>query len=214
MVVTVSADREAPTERIRPNPTSALAIIVPVLIGAAVAIALGAYAKVHDPQGFSINVAGFSEPRSVKSWLTTLAALLALFQLTSALAMYGKLEPVLRRFRRTPPGYAAYTAEPTVPSWIAPAHVWSGRLAVLATVPVVVHCLYALGYQDFETRVLAHSLLGCFFYGIFVCKMLLLTRKGLPGWVIPVAGGLTLTGLIGIWLTSALWFFQTYGVIL
>jgi Family of unknown function (DUF6529) len=57
--------------------------------------------------------------------------------------------------------------------------------------------------------VLFHSLFGCLFYGVFVTKMLLLTRKRLPGWVIPVAGGLLFFGLVYVWLTSALWFFQT-----
>ena len=119
---------------------------------------------------------------------------MALFQLTSAFAMY----------RLIPGGRA--------PSWIGTAHVWSGRLAVLASVPVAVHCLYALGFQSYDNRVLFHSLFGCFFYGAFVTKMVLLTRKGLQGWVIPVAGGLVFFGLVYIWLTSALWFFQTTGV--
>ena len=190
----MSADNTLPGPGTR-SATPALAIVVAVLIGAAVAVALGVYGKVHDPRFFSINVAGFSSPTAVKSWLATLAAALAVFQLGSALAMYGKI-----------PGIGS-------PRWLGPAHVWSGRLAVVATVPVAVHCLYALGFQDYEPRVLWHSLLGCFFYGAFVTKMLLLTRKGLPGWALPLAGGLVLTGLIGIWLTSALWFFQNNGII-
>jgi len=119
---------------------------------------------------------------------------LALFQLVSAFAMY----------RLIPGGRA--------PSWIGTAHVWSGRLAVLVSVPVAVHCLYALGFQSYDTRVLFHSLFGCFFYGAFVTKMVLLTRNGLRGWVIPVAGGLVFFGLVYVWLTSALWFFDTTGI--
>ncbi|MDT5011014.1 MAG: hypothetical protein QOH57_2631 [Mycobacterium sp.] len=169
-------------------------MLIAVVIGALVAVGLGAFAKVHDPRFYAINIAGFSSGTSVKAWLATIALVLALFQLFSAFAMYGLL-----------PGKA--------PSWIGSAHVWSGRLAVLATVPVVVHCLYALGFQSYDNRVLAHSILGCFFYGVFVTKMLLLTRKGLPGWVIPIAGGLLFFGLVFVWLTSALWFFQTKGVV-
>jgi hypothetical protein len=60
--------------------------------------------------------------------------------------------------------------------------------------------------------VLFHSLFGCFFYGAFVAKMLLLTRKGLPGWVIPIAGGLVFFVLVFIWLTSSFWFLQTSGL--
>ncbi len=190
-MVTVSAEREtAPLGRPQ---AGAAAIAVAVLVGAAVAVLLGVYGKTHEPSAFSVNVAGFSGPQAVKAWLATVAFVLALGQFVSALAMYGKL-PV-----RTP-------------SWIATAHVWSGRLAVLVSVPVAVHCLYALGFQDYDARVLWHSLLGCCFYGAFVAKMLLLTRKGLPGWVIPAAGGLVLSGLTGLWLTSSLWFFQHNGL--
>ena len=166
---------------------------VAVVIGACVAVGLGVFGKVHDPQFFSISVAGFSSGLAVKAWLGTLAVVLALFQFGSAFAMYGLL------------GGRA-------PGWISTAHVWSGRLAVLASVPVAVHCLYALGFQGTDTRVLFHSLFGCFFYGAFVTKMLLLTRKGLPAWVIPIAGGLVFFGLVFIWLTSSLWFFQTSGI--
>jgi len=185
----------APT---RPLPARApranAAILVSVLAGAAVAVALGAFGKVHDPQFFSVSVAGFSSGTAVKSWLATLAVSLAIFQLVSAFIMY----------RLTPGGRA--------PAWIVPAHVWSGRLAVLASVPVAVHCLYALGFQSGDSRVFFHSLFGCFFYGVFVTKMTLLTRKGLQPWVIPIIGGLLFFVLVYVWLTSALWFFETTGL--
>lgn len=168
--------------------------MVIVLIGAAVAVGLGVFGKVHEPQFFAVNLAGFSSGTAAKTWTATIAVGLALFQFGSAFAMYG----LLPRGR--------------VPSWLSKAHVWSGRLAVLASIPVAVHCLYALGFEATDTRVLFHSLFGCFFYGVFVTKMLLLTRKGLAPWVIPVAGGLTFFSLIFIWLTSALWFFETSGV--
>ncbi|WP_338774540.1 DUF6529 family protein [Nocardia vulneris] len=187
----MSAEREtAPLGR---SQSGTAALAVALLIGAAVAVLLGVYGKTHEPAAFSVNVAGFSGPQAVKTWLATLAFVLALGQFVSALAMYGKV-----------PG--------RTPSWVGTVHVWSGRLAVLVSVPVAVHCLYALGFQHYDTRVLWHSLLGCFFYGAFVAKMLLLTRKGLPGWVVPVAGGLVLTGLTGLWLTSSLWFFQHNGL--
>jgi hypothetical protein len=28
----------------------------------------------------------------------------------------------------------------------------------------------------------------------------------MPGWLLPVVGGLTFAALIGVWLTSSLWF--------
>lgn len=178
----------------RANSTGGVALLIAVVVGALVAVALGVFGMAHEPRFFSVNVAGFSSGTSVKSWLATLAVALGLFQLVSAFAMY----------RLVPGGRA--------PGWIGAAHVWSGRLAVLVSVPVAVHCLYALGFQGTDTRVLFHSLFGCFFYGVFVTKMLLLTRKGLPGWVIPIAGGLLFFGLIYVWVTSAWWFFYTSGV--
>jgi len=184
---------EAPTTA-TPTGSSGIAVLIAVALGALVAVGLGVFGKVHEPQFFSVSVAGFSSGTAVKAWLATLAVVLALFQLVSAFAMY----------RLIPGGKA--------PAWIGTAHVWSGRLAVLASVPVAVHCLYALGFQSFDNRVLFHSLFGCFFYGAFVTKMVLLTRKGLRGWVIPVAGGLVFFTLVYVWLTSALWFFQTSGI--
>ncbi|MCP9620155.1 hypothetical protein FOH10_05910 [Nocardia otitidiscaviarum] len=173
--------------------TTASAIALIVLAGAATAVALGVYGAVHTPAGTAVSLAGFSSPGAVKSWLATVVVVLAVGQDISALAMYGLLP-------RVRPG-----------RWASFWHVWSGRLAVLISLPVAVHCLYAFGFATFDTRVLVHSLLGCLVYGIFVTKMLLLTRKGLPGWVIPVAGGLLFTGFVGLWFSSAVWYFRVKG---
>jgi hypothetical protein len=177
-----------------PTSGGSIAVVVAVVVGALVAIALGVFGRVHDPRFFSINVAGFSGPMAVKAWLATAVVVLALFQLLSALIMYGRI-----------PGVGA-------PAWIGPVHVWSGRLAVLVSVPVAVHCLYALGFQSSDLRVLIHSVLGCLFYGVFVTKMLLLTREGSKSWAVPVAGGLLFMTIVLVWLMSALWFFQTRGL--
>ncbi|HEX6869630.1 MAG TPA: DUF6529 family protein [Micromonosporaceae bacterium] len=163
------------------------------LVGAAVSVGLGVYGRVHEPTLIAVNLAGFSGPLPAKAWLTSGAALFALVQLVSALALYGKL------------GLSA-------PSWTGTLHRWSGRVAFLLAVPVAIHCLYALGFESASPRVLIHSLLGCFFFGAFTAKMLLLTRKGMPGWALPLLGGAAFTGLAGLWLTSALWFFSTTGV--
>jgi hypothetical protein len=173
-----------------PVPASRALLLI-IVAGAAVSIALGVYGNVHTPTGVAINVAGFSGPREVKSWLATGAIIGGLIQLVTALAMYGKI-----------PSRA----------WVSVVHRWSGRVAFLLTVVVAMHCLYALGFQTFDTRVLVHSLVGCLFFGAFTTKMLVLTRDGLPGWVLPVLGGLVFTALVTLWLTSALWFFTTAGV--
>ena len=99
-------------------------------------------------------------------------------QVGSSLVMYGKVRGV------------------TAPSWISGLHRWSGRIAFIFTVPVVVHCVYALGFQTFNARVLLHSIAGCLFFGAFTVKMLALTRRGMPGWVLPVLGGLAFAPLL------------------
>lgn len=189
-----AVETDTPTRPVPVSRRATTAVLVPVVVGAATALTLGAFGKVHEPQFFSVNVAGFSSGTAVKSWIATLALGLAIFQLASAFIMY----------RLTPGGRA--------PRWIGSAHVWSGRLAVLASVPVAVHCLYALGFSSSDSRVFFHSLFGCFFYGVFVTKMMLLTGRSTRPWVIPIAGGVLFFVLVYVWLTSALWFFQTSGL--
>jgi hypothetical protein len=172
----------------RPHPARYL---VPAVVAAVVAVALGAYGKVHDPEGTAFNLAGFSSTSAVKSWLATAAFAFVLVQVVSAFMVYGKLRG---------------------PAWAPALHRWSGRIAFLVAVPVAVHCLYALGYQTYSTRVMWHSFLGCFFFGAFSAKMLLLRAERLPGWLLPVVGGLAFAVLTLLWLTSALWFFRTVGV--
>jgi hypothetical protein len=145
----------------------------PLAVGGGVAVALGVFGWLHEPGV----VAGSSGLPAVKLWLAGGAALLAVVQLLSALGR-----------RRLP--------------WAAPVHRWSGRVAFLLTVPVAVHCLYALGFAAYNPRVLAHSLLGCFFYGAFTAKMLFVSRTDLAWWVLPAAGGSVFTALLALWLTA------------
>src|SRR5213080_4295478 len=174
--------------------SGAAKLVVPSLIGALVALTLGIYGHLHHPTGIAINIAGFSSPGSVKSWLATGATVFAIVQVGSALVMYGKVPRV------------------TAPEWIGGLHKWSGRIAFLLAVPVAIHCLYALGFQQYSTRVLIHSVFGCLFFGAFTVKMLILPKRDLPGWVLPVVGALVFTLLVVIWLTSAYWFFSTFGI--
>ncbi|HEX8519511.1 MAG TPA: DUF6529 family protein [Pseudonocardia sp.] len=172
--------------------TDTRALVVAFAVGSLVSVGLGVYGSLHRPAFFALNVAGFSSGLAAKAWLTTAAFVLALVQLLSALVMYGRL------------GARA-------PWWIGGLHRWSGRVAVLLTVPVAVHCLYALGLRADEPRVLVHSLLGCFFYGAFAAKMLVL-RARTPDWTLPVLGGAVFTGLTALWLTASVWFFTTSGL--
>ena len=175
---------------------SATRLLVPTALGGAVAVALGVYANEHDPTGESILGDGlfFSATLNMKAWLATAAIALALFQITSALWIYGRLPAA---------------GEP--PTWLGVAHKLSGTLAFLVSLPVAYHCLWALGFQDSTGRVLVHSLAGCFFYGAFVAKVVVVESKRLPGWALPLAGGAVFSALAAIWLTSSLWFFDNFG---
>ncbi len=167
------------------------ALIAPALAGGAVALALGVYGRVHDPTGRSINDLGFPSLLAMKSTLATIAVVLALFQLASALRMYGRL--------RVPR---------TVPRWLPAAHRWSGTVAFVVSLPVAYHCLWSLGLAtDRGARPLVHGLLGCAFYGAVATKLLALRTSRLPRWAIPVVGATLVTALVGVWLTSALWWF-------
>jgi hypothetical protein len=168
-------------------------------LGSLVAVGLGVYGRMHEPASVALNIAGFSSGLAAKAWLASGAFLLVLVQLWSAAALYGR---VGRRWR----------AAGGAPDWVAGLHRWSGRAAVLITVPVAVHCLYALGFEDSTPRVLVHSLAGCFLYGVFVTKMLVLQQPRAPRWSLPLFGGVLFTTLTAVWLSSAVWFFSTSGL--
>jgi Family of unknown function (DUF6529) len=168
-------------------------LLAAAAVGALVAVSLGIYGNVHDPADDLAITLGFQDTITMKVWLASASALLAIVQILSALWIFGKL----------PLGAA--------PEWIGGLHRISGRLAFLFSLPVAYHCLYQLAFQDSTTRVLAHSLLGCLFYGAFATKIMVVRAHGLPGIVLPLAGGLLFAVLIGVWLTSGLWFISENG---
>ena len=174
---------------------SSLVFLGAVLAGACVAVAVGVFGRVHDPENTTLKLF-FSDTIHFKVWATTLVFALALAQLFGGLWMFGKL-----------PGGPA-------PSWVGPAHRVSGTLAFLVSLLVAYHCLFSLGFNPEEThgRQFFHSLLGCTFYGAFVTKVLVVRSRRMPGWAIPVIGGLLFTALVLLWLTSAFWFFRNVGV--
>src|SRR3712207_2368666 len=108
-------------------------VLVAFAVGTAVAIGLGVYGRLHDPTGQAINIAGFSSGIAAKAALTTVAMVLAVVQTVTAMALFGKIR--------------------LTGAWVGAVHRWSGRVAVAVTVPVAVHCLYALGFQGFDARV-------------------------------------------------------------
>jgi len=167
--------------------------LVALLGGAVVAVALGVYGSRHQPTGQAITTLGFGSMIAMKVWLAVIAGVLAVGQLVSALWMYGKLgRPAPRR--------------------LGLVHRFSGTAAVIVSLPAAYHCLWSLGFQTYDARVLAHSLLGCLFYGAFVTKVVALHTKSSPGWLLPLAGGTLLTALVVVVLTSAGWYLGTVGL--
>jgi plastocyanin len=128
---------------------------------------------------------------SLKSWLANGVLALAAFQLYSALWLYGRL-----------PGRR--------PAWLGLAHRASGYAAIVLSLPVAYHCLLAYGFRNFDRRTVVHSIAGCFFYGAFVAKVIVVRSRRLPGWALPVAGGTMVTLVVVLWYSAALWYFNNF----
>jgi len=178
-----------PSPRIR----SASWLAVPLTAFALVALTVGLLARERlDPEKGYFDLF-FSDTIHLKAWFATAAAVLALTQLFTAAWIFRKLP-----WRR--------------PAWIPSLHRWTGRTAFVLTLPVAYHCVFKLGYQETDSRLLAHSLLGCCFYGAFAAKVLIVRLHRFPVWVLPTAGGLLFGVLVAVWYTSAVWLFRLVGV--
>jgi len=162
-------------------------LAVPLLAFALVSLTAGLLAD-HSPRTKGYFRLFFSDPVHLKAGFATAAVALACFQLFSAAWIFKKL-PWAR------------------PRWIGRAHRWSGRLAFAATLPVAYHCIFKLGFQTPDARVIAHSLLGCFVYGVFAAKVTVVRLHRFPRFALPVAGGTLFAVLIGVWYTSAVWLY-------
>jgi hypothetical protein len=164
------------------------------LLAVGVGAALYAAGRLHTPN-YAFALFGESGLAAVrlKSWLATIALGLAALQLVAALWMYGKLP-----LRGRPPRA------------VRPAHRVIGFGLFAVTVPIAVHCLIAYGVQLTSVRVAVHSLAGCFLYGAFLAKVLLVRSSRLPDWALPVAGGTLVTLVAVLWYTSALWYFNGF----
>lgn len=172
-------------------------LLAPLVALAFFSLLAGLLAKAYVPEAGSYPGGWFdlffSDTIHLKAWLATAAATLALLQLVTAAWIFHKL-PWAK------------------PAWVNPVHRWSGRLAFVATLPVAYHCIFKLGFQSGDDRVLWHSLLGSAFFGAFGAKVTIVRLKRFPTLVLPLAGGLLFAVLIGVWYTSALWFFRLVGV--
>jgi hypothetical protein len=175
------------------KPTRWVVPLVAIAAGAALSVALGVYGREHTPTFEAITTFGFGSMIEMKVWLAIAVGVLAVAQLVGALWMYGKL------------GIAA-------PGWLGIAHRVSGIVLVVVSLPVAYHCLWSLGFQSYDTRVLIHSLVGCLVYGAVVTKVVAVQSSSAPGWLIPLAGGLLFTAFVVVVLTSAGWYLNEFGM--
>lgn len=185
------------------NPMAPKSMTLPLTAfagGAVVALLVGVFGKVHDPTLSHTTTLGFRTVIAMKVALTTVIGVLVVLQLLGALWMYGKL------------GIRA-------PSWVGPAHRASGTIALLLSVFVAYHCLWALGLESgryrggekVPLRTVVHGVLGCAVFGAIVVKVVAVRSRRAPSWFLPVAGGLLFALLVLVVLTSAVWYLNAKG---
>jgi len=170
------------------------ALAVPLALGALTALALGIYSSVNEPTGRDFVLTGFDSTASWKSALASVTVFLFVIQMTLGLRITGRFGP------RRPP-----------PPWAADAHRLIGTVAFGISIPVVFHCLWALGYQSGNSRVVVHSLFGFFAYGLYVAKILTVRSDRPPERALPVIGSLLGFTMLAAWWTSAFVFYAGTG---
>ena len=167
------------------------------LAAAALALGLYVFGTQHTPD-YTTSLFGQVGPETykLKSWLATGVLAFAIVQLGLALWIYGKLPLVS-------------IASPQV----SQVHRLLGALAILLTIPIAYHCALAYGVQTHvDTRVAVHSIAGCFIYGAFLAKVILVQSPSwrLPPWALPLIGGTLVVTVVVLWYTSALWYFNDF----
>ena len=166
------------------------------LAGAIVAVVLYIVGKAHTPD-YTTGLFGQSGLNAImlKSALATAALGLAVVQVLLALWIYRKL-PLAGR----------------APKPVGMTHRVVGAVLVAVTLPIAIHCFLAYGVVLTDARKVIHSIAGCVFYGAVVSKVVLVQSRRLPGWALPVAGGLLALLVALLWYTSALWYYNGYSI--
>jgi hypothetical protein len=168
--------------------------------GAVVALLLGIFGKLHDPTLDGTTALGFDTVLEMKVAVSIVIGALAVGQVIGALWIYGKL------------GIRA-------PAWLGTAHRISGATALLLSVFVAYHCLWALGLESgtlengekVPTRTVVHGVVGCAVFGAVVVKVVAVRSRRAPGWFLPVAGGLLFALLVVVVWTSVIWYLGEHG---
>jgi len=166
------------------------------LLGAVVAVVLYIIGRVHTPD-YTASLFGQTGLNAImlKSALASAALALAVVQVLLALWIYRKL-PLAGR----PPRAIRMT------------HRIIGFVTIALTIPIAIHCFLAYGVNLSDSRHIIHSIVGCAVYGAFVVKVLFVQSRRLPGWALPVAGGLLALLIALLWYSSALWYYNGYSV--
>jgi uncharacterized protein DUF6529 len=133
----------------------------------------------------------FSSGIAGKAWFASAALAFGVVQVSTGARIFGKLERIV----------------PIGRPRVNRVHRWSGRVAILCTLPVAFHCIFILGFKTTDTRVLTHSLLGSFVYGVIAVKIFFVRDRDHPRWTLPLVGGTLFTTLLALWSTSAFWYF-------
>jgi len=174
------------------QPGSAVRLLIPLGVGLAISAVVYLLTQVVT---LDINTSLFGTSAAdtfpVKAWLATGVLALAAFQVYSATWLYGKLP-----WRR--------------PRWLGTAHRVSGYAAIVLSLPIAYHCLRSYGFRHFDRRTTVHSTVGCFFYGAFAAKVIIVRWRRLPAWALPVAGGTMFALVAVLWYSAALWYFNDY----
>ncbi len=185
------------------QPTAQKSMAIPLIaftVGAVVALLVGVFGRVHEPTLEGTTTLGLTTVLAMKTTVSLVIGALVLFQLISALWIYGKI------------GAGA-------PSWVGKVHRASGATALVLSLFVAYHCLWSLGLEvgtlpdgePVSTRTFVHGLIGCAVIGAMVVKIVAVRSRRAPGWFLPVAGGLLFSLLVLAVLTSAVWYISTEG---
>lgn len=128
----------------------------------------------------------------LKSVLTTLVLLLAVFQVLTQLQLRGKMPAILpfsKRMLRT-------------------LHQWGGDLILLLVVGIALICIHTQGWQTYDVRGAAHIAVGMLAGLVLLVKVLIarLRRRwiGKLGLGLGAVAGLSIAA---VWSLSALWYF-------
>ncbi|MFH8386377.1 DUF6529 family protein [Kitasatospora sp. NPDC018058] len=167
-----------------------------LLLPVAVMAGLFWYGRAHTPD-YETGLFGNrgKDAQLLKAQLGSALLGLALIQLLLALWIYGRL-PALR----------------TAPHAVHTTHRLIGLTAFLLSLPIARHCITAYGVQFTDTRVALHSLTGCFLYGAFVAKVVVVRHRRWPGWALPLAGGTLVTAIALIWYAAPFWYLNGFQV--